>query len=43
MKYSILNTNDLEQKLINRQITRKPHYLTKNHLFISFFYALLLA
>lgn len=42
-KYTILNTNHLKQTLIIRQLPKNPHYLTKNHLFISFFYALLLA
>lgn len=43
MKYTVLNTNNLEHIQINRKTVQKPHYLTKNHLFISFFYFLLLA
>lgn len=43
IKYTVLNTNNLEHTHINRKTFQKPHYLTKNHLFISFFYSLLLA
>lgn len=43
MKHTVLNTNNLEHIQINRKTVQKPHYLTKNHLFISFFYSLLLA
>lgn len=43
IKCTVLNTNNLEQANTNRETTQTPHYLTKNHLFISFFYVLLLA
>ena len=43
IKCTVLNTNNLEHTRINRKTFPNPHYLTKNHLFISFFYSLLLA
>jgi len=42
-KHTVLSTNNLEYTHLNRKTIPKPHYLTKNHLFISFFYSLLLA
>ncbi len=43
IKCTMLYINDLKRHNIKRKLPPKPHYLTKNHLFISFFYALLLA
>ncbi len=43
INYNQLFINHLKCTLINPQLAQKHHYLTKNHLFISFFYSLLLA
>lgn len=43
INYNTLFINHLKCTLINPQLTQKHHYLTKNHLFFSFFYSLLLA
>lgn len=41
--HKTLINRHLDQTHVNPQLTQKPHYLTKNHLFISVFYSLLLA
>lgn len=43
INHNQLFINHLKCTVTNPQLTQKHHYLTKNHLFISFFYSLLLA